>query len=285
MKKNRIALLFLGLLLVAATGQAQFYAGPAINLGMTYGKNFITPDTSQYYIANSPSLYLGGGLDLAYKFDDNIRVQIGAAYSYKQFVLRAPEGAEGLSFTEIKRKATAISVPMTLHYRFPMGESEKNYFNIIVGHSLDFTHEDSTLLVSSITPVDSGSIFTRHQYNNSKRTIPTLLLGVGSDIQFSNGNILNISAVWGIGTGKIFDGTIQEWNVLNQDFDPTDPNRPLPEEFPEHFYEWALRGSTLSVRASYWFDLKNLFGKKDEEGGNPDDKNIPRQDRGKGEID
>lgn len=270
---NRIQVALLGAFTFFLTGsvQAQLYVGPALNAGLTYGKNFITPDTSQYYIGNSPSMYFAGGLDLAYQFDENIRVQLGAGYSYKQFVLQAPDGREGLSFEQIKRKATAISIPMTINYRFPIGDGGKAYFNVMAGHSLDFTHEDSTKLVSSITPVDSGGIYFQHLYNNNKLTVPTVLLGIGSDIQFDNGNILNISAVWGIGTGKIFDGSIQEWNVLNQDFDPNDANRPLPEEFPEHFFEWAMRGSTISVRASYLFDMSSLFGKKDEavEGDKP----------------
>ena len=264
---NKIQSAFWGILLLCASHNvhAQLFVGPSLQTGLTYGKNFLTPDTSQYYIANSPSLYFSGGLDMAYQFDDNIRVQMGVGYSYKQFVLQAPEGREGLSFDQIKRKATSISLPMTLHYRIPLGQDQKFYLNFMAGHSLEFTREDSTILVSSIEPVDSGSNFFQHRYNNNKLTIPTVLLGVGSDIKFANGNILNIMAVWGIGTGKVFDGTIQEWNVLDQDLDPNDPNRPLPEEFPEHFFEWGLRGSTLSIRASYWFDMSKLLsGKKSE---------------------
>lgn len=264
MKKMRFALLGLLFVLASSALQAQFLIGPSIAGGLTYSKNIITPDTSQYYISNAPSIYANGGLDLLYQFDDNIRVQIGVGYTYKRFNLQAPEDRTGLSFTNITRNATAISIPMTLHYRIPIKE-DKTYLNFIVGHSLDMTREDSTLIKSSTTMVDSGSTWTRHEYNNIKRITPTVLLGIGGDIQFDNGNILNLSAVWGIGTGQIFDGNIQEWNVLNQDYDPADPNRPVPEEFPEHFFEWGLRGSSVSIRASYWFDLS----KKEEKDATP----------------
>jgi hypothetical protein len=262
MKKMRFALLGLLFVLAGTALPAQFLIGPSIAGGMTYSKNFLTPDTSQYYISNAPSIYANGGLDLLYQFDDNIRVQVGIGYTYKRFNLQAPEDRTGLSFTNITRNATAISIPMTLHYRIPIKE-DRSYLNFIVGHSLDMTREDSTLIKSSITPVDSGSTWTRHEYNNLKRMVPTVLLGVGGDLKFANGNILNLSAVWGIGTGRIFDGSIQEWNVLNQDYDPADPNRPVPEEFPEHFFEWALRGSSVSIRASYWFDLSKKEEKAD----------------------
>jgi hypothetical protein len=262
MKKMRFALLGLLFVLASTALPAQFLIGPSIAGGLTYSKNFLTPDTSQYYISNAPSIYANGGLDLLYQFDDNIRVQVGLGYTYKRFNLQAPEDRTGLSFTNITRNATAISVPMTLHYRIPITE-DKTYFNVIVGHSLDFTREDSSLIKSSTTAIDSGGTWTLHEYNNIKRINPTVLLGLGADLKFENGNILNISGVWGIGTGRIFDGKIQEWNVLNQDYDPADPNRPVPEEFPEHFFEWALRGSSVSIRASYWFDLSKKEEKAD----------------------
>lgn len=271
MKNLRFALIGLLLGFATFTAQAQLLIGPSIAGGMTYSKNIITPDTSQYYISNSPSIYATGGLDVLYQFDDNIRVQVGVGYSYKQFNLQAPDGREGLSFTNITRKATAISIPMTLHYRIPL-TPDKTYINFIVGHSLDLTHEDSTIIKTPTTPIDSGGTYTYHEYYNNKKTIPTILLGIGTDLQFASGNILNISAVWGIGTGRIFDGKIQEWNVLNQDYNPNDPERPMPEEFPEHFFEWGLRGSTLSLRASYWFDLSSLFNKSEDKGSDKEDK-------------
>ena len=259
MKRN---FLILGLLLAGITGSlnAQLLIGPSIAGGMSYGKNFIVDDTSQYYIGNTANLYASGGLDILYQFDDNIRAHIGGAFTYRKYNLVAPDGREGLSFTNIVRNATAISIPMTLHYRIPMGEDGKKYFNIIAGHSLDLTMDDSTVVKTPNVAIDSGGSYVRHELQNLKATIPTVLLGAGMDFQSESGNILNVSLIWGIGTGTIFRGNIQEWEVLNQDFDPTG-DQELPEEFPEHYFDWAMRGSHLSLRLSYWF---NLSKKKDE---------------------
>lgn len=260
MKRN---LLILGLLLAGLTGslKAQLLIGPSVSGGMNYGKNFIVDDTSQYYIGNAANLYAAGGLDILYQFDENIRAHIGGGFTYRKYSLQAPSGRDGLSFSTIDRAATAISIPMTLHYRIPLGEGGNKYFNIIAGHSLDLTMDDSTVTETPNMAVDSGGSFTRHEYQNLKATIPTVLLGAGMDFQSEKGNVLNVSLVWGIGTGKIFRGNVQEWEVLNQNFDPAG-DQDLPEEFPEHYFDWAMRGSQISLRLSYWF---KLGGNKDEE--------------------
>lgn len=263
MKGRLINIFTMALLLCFGTAQAQLFIGPTLSGGMTYGKNFIISDTSQYYIGNAPAAYYGGGLDILYSFNENIRAQVGVQYSVKNFNLQAPSDREGLSFTNIERSTTVISVPMTVHYRIPLGESN-NSFNIIAGHSLDFTSEDSMVVKSSTMLQDSGLGWTRHEYQNIKRILPTVLLGAGADIVGGNGNVLNLSLVWGLGTGRIFRGNIAEWDVLNQAFDPEE--KELPEEFPEHYFDFALRGSTLSLKVSYWFDMSNVFQKKDDSG-------------------
>ncbi|MEM0998223.1 MAG: outer membrane beta-barrel protein [Bacteroidota bacterium] len=261
--------LLAGLLTASLCGtlSAQLLLGPNVSGGMNYANNLIVDDTSQYYLGNSASLYASGGLDILYQFDDNIRAHIGGGFTYRQYNLQAPEGREGLSFTNITRNATAISIPMTIHYRIPLKEEGGTYLNIIAGHSLDLTMDDSTVINTPNMAVDSGGSFTRHEYQNFSATIPTVLLGAGLDFQSESGNVLNLSLVWGIGTGQIFRGNVQEWETLNGPFDPNDPNAevPLPEEFPEHYFDWALRGSQISLRVSYWFNLLNKKDKAEEE--------------------
>ena len=83
----------------------------------------------------------------------------------------------------------------------------------------------------------------------------------------TNNGLLNVSLMWGISTRALFTGNAREWEVLNQSFDPkleTDP-----EEFPEHYYDWALRGSNLSLRVSYYFQLT---GKPKDESGDKSEK-------------
>lgn len=255
--------LFTGLLTIALSGglHAQLMIGPNVAGGLNYGRNIIVDDTSQYYMANSGSIYASAGLDILYQFDDNIRAHIGGGFTYRQFNLQAPEGREGLSFTNISRTATAISIPMSIHYRIPLSEGSNKYFNIIAGHSLDLTMSDSTVTETPGIAVDSGGSFTRHEYQNLKATIPTVLLGAGLDFESESGNVLNVSLVWGIGTGRIFRGNVQEWTTLNQNFDPTMEEPELPEEFPDHYFDWAMRGSQISLRVSYWFNLmKNKDG-------------------------
>lgn len=269
--KKGILVAIVGLLLLAFSPvSAQLYIGPALQGGMTYSKNFIIEDSSQYHIGNSPSLFAAGGLDFAYQFDEHIRVQLGIQGQYRAFNITAPEDVEGLTFTNIKKNTIVVAVPMTLNYRFPIGESETKFFNIMAGHSLDFlTNDDSIIFNSQNTPVDSGSGFARHEYQFTTGGFPvsTVLLGVGADIVSAKGNILNISLVWGISTRQIFRGSIREWDILHQDYDPN-ATVADPEEFPDHYYEWALRGSNLSLRASYYFKL----GGKDKEAAEEDKK-------------
>lgn len=262
MKGKLIALLTAGFILITGTVQAQLLVGPTLKGGATYGANSVVDDTSQYYLQNSPGLYVGGGLDILYQFNDNVRVQVGVQYTQKNFSLAPPSPVEGLSFTELPRKTTVISVPMTLHYRIPLTE-DKTYFNIIAGHSFDFTSEDSILNRTPLGPIDSGGSYIRQELINVKRIIPTIILGAGMDFQMGNGSVLNASLLWGLGTGEIVKGELAEWEVLNGPYNPLEQE--FPEEFPEHYYEFSLRGSYVALKASYWFNLDKLFN-KDEEG-------------------
>lgn len=253
MKQGRYTVILALLMLVFGQLSAQLYVGPALQGGMTYSKNFIIDDTSQYYIANSPSAFAAAGLDFAYQFDDNIRLQVGAQGQYRAFNLVAPDGVTGLSFTNIKKSTVVIAVPVTINYRVPLKEGSNKYLNFVAGHSLDFTFADSTRINTPSTMVDSGNGFARHDLQITKGfPISSVLLGAGLDMKTENG-LLNVSLMWGISTRALFTGNAREWEVLNQSFDPaldTDP-----EEFPEHYYDWSLRGSNLSLRVSYYFQL------------------------------
>lgn len=263
MKKGSILVLGLAILLSFNTLRAQLLIGPGIAGGMTYAKNLVVDDTSRFFINNSPSLFASGGLDILYQFDDNIRAHIGGAFMFRQYSLQAPDDREGLSFSTIDRTALAVGIPTTIHYRIPLKEEGSTYFNIIAGHNLEITFGDSTVNKTPSTAIDSGGAWVRHEYKNIKDIIPSVLLGAGLDFQSESGNILNVTLLWGIGVGRIFEGNVQEWEVLNQNFNPEEQE--LPEEFPEHYFDWALRGSYLSLRLSYWFDVGKLFSGGDDE--------------------
>jgi len=267
MKGKLIALFTVVCLVLMGSVKAQLLVGPTLSGGMTYGKNFVVDDTSRFYMENSASTYFGGGLDVLYQFDENIRVHAGIQYAQRKFLLAPPSPVEGLQFTEVERMSNIVSIPMTVHYRIPMGESGSNYINFIAGHSIDITSEDSVVIKRPFEAIDSiGASWTRYEYQNIKRTLPTVLLGAGLDLERPSGNIINLSLIWGIGTGEITRGNVSEWQTLNGAFDPTDQE--LPDEFPDHYYDWSLRGSTLSLKASYWFNLDKLFNKdEDEESG------------------
>lgn len=267
MKKGILAAVTVLLLLAATSASAQFYLGPALQVGMTYSKNLVIEDTSIYHISNSPSLFGAVGFDAAYQFDKNIRVQLGVQGQYRSFNLVAPDTVQGLTFTNIKQNTMLVSLPMTINYRIPLGKSENKFFNVMAGHGFDFMlKDDSTVQNSQQEPVDSGGSFARHEYQFLKGGFPvsSVLLGVGADLVSARGNILNISLVWGISTRQIFRGSIREWSILHQDYNPTTTSTD-PEEFPDHYYEWGLRGSNLSLRASYYFSLGKK-GDKEEKG-------------------
>ncbi len=252
MKGKLIVLLTVGLFLVTGMARAQILVGPALKGGSTYGANSVVDDTSQYYLQNSPGLYVGGGLDILYKFNDNIRLQAGVQYTQKNFNLAPPNPVDGLSFTEIPRKTTVISVPLAIHYRIPLSEG-KTFFNIIAGHSLDFTFEDSILNRTPLAPIDSGGSYVRHELTNLKKILPTVILGAGLDFEMNNGSVLNTSFIWGLSTGEIVKGELAEWEVLHGPFNPIEQE--YPEEFPEYYYEFSLRGSYVALKLSYWFNL------------------------------
>lgn len=264
---NRKSIFYIILSLLSCTGlyaQKGLHIGPAVSGGLLYSNNFILDDTSQYFIGTSPGLTASGGLDVLFGFDENISVSVGGQYRFRQFTLGAPAGQEGLSFSEIQRNVTNISIPMMVHYRVPLGESEKTWLKFSLGHSIDIHRQDSSVTRTPATGViDSGSTFIRHELHNLKRTFPSVLLGVGADFEFDNGSVLNLGLIWGIGTGKIFEGNLKEWFVVNRDYDLDQLDE--PEEFPEVYYDFALRGSYLSLRISYLFSLDGLFGGGDEE--------------------
>ena len=272
--KTRFSTLLTALLMImGGTVQAQLLVGPTAKIGITYGKNFIYEDTSQYYLENSPSLYFAGGLDVLYQFNERIRLQTGVQYSQLNYSLADPSSsAEGLSFGRIERASTSLSVPIALHYRVPIREGGKVYLNFIAGHSLEFTSEDSVVTKTPSGLVAAGEGWTRHEFQDFKtinfdtadfRFGPSVLLGVGADIEMGNGSVLNASLLWGLGTATRFRGNIGEWEALDADFDPADQE--FPAEFPEHYYDFAFRGSTLSLKLSYWFNLGNPFKAKDKD--------------------
>jgi hypothetical protein len=265
---------------------AQLHIGPAIQGGMTYSKNIIVPDTSQYHIGNSPSLLGTLGLDFAYQFDKNVRIQAGVQGQYRAFNLKAPDGATNLSFTNIKKSALLVSVPLTINYRFPLGSSKTKYFNVLAGHALDYNFSDSTVIKNPGTKIDSGGAFVHHFYEIPKYKFPvsTVLLGVGMDMVTGKGNLLNLSLVWGISTRTLFRGTVQEWDVIHQDYDPATATAD-PEEFPDHFYEWALRGSYISMRAAYYFNLEAAKERKENKLEDEGGKDDPRERSGNKEKD
>lgn len=272
--KLRHSLAALGLALLAGSGlQAQLFIGPGLQVGMTHSKNFVIEDTSRYYIANSPGLFAAGGFDLAYQFDDKIRVQLGAQGQLRSFNLKAPDGVEGLSFTNIKKNAVVVSVPLSINYRIPFSKGSNNYFNIMAGHALDFSFHDSTVTKSPMTPIDSGGAFIHHFYEIPRQKFPitSVMLGVGAEMKTAKGNLFNVSLVWSLSTRTLFRGSVQEWEVLHQNYDPNTATAD-PEEFPDHYYEWALKGSNLSLRAAYYFNLTgNKEGKKKDKDEDEDD--------------
>lgn len=264
MKGRFFTILVAFFLLGIAPAQAQLLVGPSLSGGLTYGKNFIISDTSQYFIPNNAGIFYSAGLDILYGFDDNIRLQVGVQYRNKTFGLEG--GTEGTENRfSLERNVTSISIPMAVHYRIPLGQGGKTYFNVMAGHSLDIYSGDSTVEKSSTMLVDSAGSWSRMEFQSPKQIIPTVLLGIGADYQMNNGNILNASLVWGIGTGRIFRGNISQWDFLNQSFDPS--AQEVPEEFPENYYDFAMRGSYLSLRISYWFNFSKLFEKKDDDRG------------------
>jgi hypothetical protein len=284
--KLRLSTVVLGLLLLVAHGlPAQLMIGPGLQLGMTYSKNFVIEDTSQYYIGNSPSLFAALGGDFAYQFDDKVRLQFGVQGQMRAFNLKAPDDVTGLTFTNIKKNALVISVPLSINYRIPMGDGGNRFFNIMAGHSLDFTFQDSTVIRTPASAIDSGGAFQHHFYQipSQKFPITSVLLGVGVDMVSAKGNLLNVSLVWGISTRTLWKGSVQEWEVLHQNYDPASTDVD-PEEFPDHYYEWALRGSNLSVRAAYYFDISKKDGEekkkkdKDEEEDDEDKPSKPKKE-------
>lgn len=257
MKKLTALASFLFLLSGWSFGQINIYAGPSLTVGSVMTRNIAIDDTSRFFIGTSPSLAIGGGADVLIGFEERFKLQLGVAYFSRNLVLEPDNPVEGLSFTEIERTVSHVSIPMLLHYRMPLGDGP-NWLNIMAGHSLDIISGDSTVIREPTTAVDSGGSFIRHEFVRKKQILPTVLLGVGLDREFNNGSILNISLIAGISTGTLIKGDIREWTTVNQDFDPDAED--VPVEFPDAYYDFALRGSYVGVRLSYWFKVASVFG-------------------------
>jgi hypothetical protein len=58
-----------------------------------------------------------------------------------------------LSFTSIKKNAVLVSLPLSINYRIPMGDGGNRFFNMIAGHSFDFSFPDSTVTKNPMTPL------------------------------------------------------------------------------------------------------------------------------------
>lgn len=266
MKNSKKLLLFLIVfpLFFSAKAQEGLHIGPTIGGGLVVSRNFIIEESSPFYIENKAGLFGTAGLDILYGFDKNITFHLGGAFTYREFVLSPPGDAPGLSFTELSRTALSISVPMTVQYRIPLGSSEKTFAKFIVGHSLDITLADSTVdWTPESMSADSGATVIRHEFQVLKRYLPTVLLGVGLDFEADNGNVLNLTLMAGLGTGKLFRGDIREWNPINEDFDHEEVDE--PQEFPDYYYDFAMRGGYFAFRLSYWFDISKLL-EKDKDG-------------------
>lgn len=246
--------------------QKGFFIGPAIGVGVNYSKNFIAEQESPYFIDNKMGLYGHGGLDIQYALDEYTQFHVGIAYRYKQYTLDPPGSPEGLSFETLSTSSSTISIPIMVHQRIPLGDSRKMWLNLGAGISIDLVQGDSTVALtpgSDVFLVDSGAAVQRHYIHHIKQTLPTPLLNVGLDFTMGNGSVLNIGAVWSPGTGQVVKGDIQEWESLNNSWEPANEQTPLPQQFPDHYFDFAMRGSTVSLRLAYWFNIGNPFEKKD----------------------
>jgi hypothetical protein len=247
--------------------------GPSVSFGQVLSRNSILSDTSEYYVKNAPGLFGSGGLDVIFGVDDHVSIHVGAQYNFKQFKLQPKDNATGESYPDLVDMAKYISIPMAVHYRLPLKEGGSTFINFMAGHTLDMIKLDSALTATNGGgAADSGSAYSRRWIRYDKHLMPTVTLGVGLNFCNAKNSALDISVVWGIGTGKMIRGDIKEWKSLNRDFDPALEEE--PNQFPTSYFDYAMRGSYLSLRISYWFNT-GLFIKKQEVEVPKEEKPLP----------
>lgn len=258
---------------IPAMGQRGLSFGPSVSVGQVLSRNMILKDTSVYYVNNAAGLFGSGGVDVLLGIDDHITFRVGAQYNMKEFKLQPTDRETGEAYEELKSRAMYLSIPMSVHYRIPLKEGGSTFLNFQAGHTLDMIKYDSTVTATGNgAVVDSGMAYSRRYVRYDKRNMPTVTLGMGLSFTNARNSALDISLVWGIGTGKMIRGDIKEWRSLNKNFDPA--AEPEPNQFPTSFFDYAMRGSYLSLRISYWFNT-GLLSKKKEEVKPVEDKPLP----------
>lgn len=252
--------------LIALSGtfaQKGLMIGPALGVGVNYSKNFFGEKESPYYIQNKMGLFGSGGLDVQYGINEQTVIHVGVQYGYKQYTLDPPGEPEGLSFDQLKTSSGTISIPIALHQRLPLNESRKTFVNLMFGLSLDMIMGDSTTTMTPTAFADSGSFVGIHTIHHlDDKTVTTPFLGVGLDFPMGKGT-LNVTALWNPGTTVVLEGDVREWNSIVRPFDPFQQD--APQEFPDHYFDFKMRGSTIGIRLAYWFNLGDPFAKKTDE--------------------
>lgn len=233
--------------------------------GQVFSKNIAIPKESPYYIKNNAGLMYGGGLDVAFGIDDFTSIQSGVSYVSRQFNL-TPTDSLGGTYPELSMTKGLISIPLMIRQRFPIGQSNKMFVNMMVGQSLDIVKFDSTTTFTE-GALTAGSAYSRREVVFPKKMIPTVLLGAGMDFASASGSALNVSIVWGISPYRLVQGDIKEFDALVNNYDAsTDPEGDAdPDQFPSYYYDYAMRGSYISLRLQYWLNFK-LAKKTAEEG-------------------
>jgi hypothetical protein len=260
--KTLLAGLFCLAIFSGASAQKGLMIGPALGVGVNYSKNFFGEKESPFYIQNKMGLFGSGGLDVQYGINEQTSIHVGIQYGYKQYNLTPMVTAEGPSFESLQTNSGTISIPLVLHQRIPTSESRKTWVNLMFGLSIDMLQGDSSVVMSPTAFADSGSFVSRQFIHHLDKTVTTPILGVGLDFPMGKGT-LNITALWNPGTAVVVEGDVREWNSIVRPFDPFQTD--VPQEFPDHYFDFKMRGSTVGFRLAYWFNLGDPFSKKTEE--------------------
>jgi hypothetical protein len=264
---RKIVVLASALLCLSSAAMAQKGINVGLHLagGQVFSKNIAIPKDSPYYVKNSAGLMYGGGLDLAFGIDDFTSIQSGVSYVSRQFNL-TPTDSLGNTYPELSTTKGLISIPLMVRQRFPLGKSNRLFANVMMGQSLDIVKFDSTTTFTT-GALTAGSAYSRREVVYPKKMIPTVLLGAGIDFASAKGSALNVSLVWGISPYRLLQGDIKEFDALVNNYDAsTDPEGDAdPAQFPSYYYDYAMRGSYLSLRLQYWLNFK--LGKKTSEEG------------------
>jgi hypothetical protein len=263
---NRIGWIFLFLIAAfnSSFGQKGLMVGPSLSFGQVFSKNIIISDTSKYYVRNSPGVFFSGGGDVILGLDEFVSIHAGVQYSMKQFNLNPQNNITGEEFDRLKTSIGYLSFPVAIHYRMPLKKGGNTFINFMAGHTLDRikTKNDSVVTMTPTGSIDSGFAASRRYVRYDEIILPTVMLGVGLDIVNSKNSTLDISLTWGLGTGKMVRGDIKEWKSLNSNFDPAVRNE--PDQFPDFYFDFGMRGSYVALRVSYWFHTGLLKGKEKE---------------------